>query len=156
MRIPITLSLLAILFSFASVDATQTLFVSPQGNDNWSGRLATPLEDHSDGPLASLKAARDIARSWIADSTRPREDILINLREGNYLLSQTLELTAEDAGIAPARVVWQAYPGETVRLHGGMVLKGFKRLDRTDIVNRIPPQHQDQVYVINLRKAGID
>ena len=99
MRIPITLSLLAILFSFASVDATQTLFVSPQGNDNWSGRLATPLEDHSDGPLASLKAARDIARSWIADSTRPREDILINLREGDYLLSQTLELTAADSGI---------------------------------------------------------
>ena len=156
MRIPITLSLLAILFSFASVDATQTLFVSPQGNDNWSGRLATPLEDHSDGPLASLKAARDIARSWIADSTRPREDILINLREGDYLLSQTLELTAADSGIGPAPVVWQAYPGETVRLHGGMVLKGFKRLDRTDIVNRIPPQHQDQVYVINLRKAGID
>jgi hypothetical protein len=35
-------------------------FVSPQGNDMWSGKLADPGE--SDGPFATLPRARDAIR----------------------------------------------------------------------------------------------
>jgi len=33
------------------------LYVSPNGNDQWSGRYPTPTQDRSDGPLASLAGA---------------------------------------------------------------------------------------------------
>ncbi len=39
-----------------------TFYVSPSGNDQWSGRRATPTADRTDGPLATLSAARDAVR----------------------------------------------------------------------------------------------
>ncbi len=40
----------------------ETLYVAPDGNDAWSGRLARPNADRTDGPLASLQGARDAIR----------------------------------------------------------------------------------------------
>ena len=37
-------------------------YVSPQGNDRWSGRLEQPNENHTNGPVASLAGARDKIR----------------------------------------------------------------------------------------------
>ena len=39
-----------------------TLHVSPTGEDRWSGTVAMPAGDGSDGPLATLSAARDAVR----------------------------------------------------------------------------------------------
>jgi len=44
-----------------------TLYVSPDGNDRWSGRLQRPNRDHNDGPLASLAGARDALRRTRAE-----------------------------------------------------------------------------------------
>ena len=38
------------------------VFVATGGNDAWSGKLAEPNADKTDGPLASLQRARDEAR----------------------------------------------------------------------------------------------
>ena len=37
--------------------AAPTVFVSPQGNDAWTGALAAPNAGGTDGPLATLPAA---------------------------------------------------------------------------------------------------
>lgn len=145
-----------ILLTANAALATRVLFVSPDGNDSWSGQLAIASADGSDGPFSSLAAAQSMARGWIADATRPREDIIINLREGVYPLSKTLELGSADAGIGPAPVVWQAYPGEIVLLHGGTELNGFMRLDESGIKSRIPEAHHGEVYVLDLKSQGID
>jgi hypothetical protein len=36
--------------------------VSPRGNDTWSGSLAEPNADRTDGPFATLERARDAIR----------------------------------------------------------------------------------------------
>ncbi|MEX0332211.1 MAG: right-handed parallel beta-helix repeat-containing protein [Puniceicoccaceae bacterium] len=146
----------ALLFTTHVTLATRVLFISPTGNDAWSGQLAEPSPDHSDGPLASLAAAQSIVRAWIADQSRPREDIIISLREGIYPLSETLELGMHDSGIGPAPVTWQAFPGEVVTLHGGTRLSGFKRLDKTGLESRIPTEFQGKVFVINLKQLEAD
>ena len=38
------------------------LYVAPEGNDAWSGRLPTPNAARTDGPATTLQAARDAAR----------------------------------------------------------------------------------------------
>ena len=48
---------LAIHHPVSFAQAETTLFVSPRGNDSWSGRVAVSAEDGSDGPLASLLKA---------------------------------------------------------------------------------------------------
>ncbi|MCK4962349.1 MAG: hypothetical protein KAS19_07675, partial [Anaerolineales bacterium] len=37
-------------------------YVSPQGNDRWSGRRTRPNKERTDGPVASLAGARDKIR----------------------------------------------------------------------------------------------
>jgi len=37
-------------------------YVSPDGNDNWSGRLECPNASKTDGPFATLTRARDAVR----------------------------------------------------------------------------------------------
>ena len=38
------------------------LYIASRGNDAWSGRLAVPNAEKTDGPLATLPAARDAIR----------------------------------------------------------------------------------------------
>jgi len=39
-----------------------TYYVAPDGNDAWSGHLARPNAEKTDGPVASLAGARDAVR----------------------------------------------------------------------------------------------
>ncbi|MEI8080054.1 MAG: hypothetical protein WCH61_10555, partial [bacterium] len=43
---------------------TVTLFVSPCGNDSWSGFRTEPAADGADGPLATPAAALAKLRQW--------------------------------------------------------------------------------------------
>ena len=55
----LTYLLIATLLAFALPAAMATdFYVSPDGNDAWSGKLARPNAAHTDGPLASLLGAR--------------------------------------------------------------------------------------------------
>ena len=42
-------------------------YVSLQGNDGWSGTLAAPMVDGTDGPFATLERARDAIRELKGD-----------------------------------------------------------------------------------------
>ena len=48
--------------------ATADFFVSPQGNDHWSGTRPDPNADRTDGPFSGLARARDarakLQRKW--------------------------------------------------------------------------------------------
>ena len=46
--------------------AAISLYVSPGGNDAWSGRLSDPNSAGTDGPLATVQKARDLLRAILA------------------------------------------------------------------------------------------
>src|SRR5271166_3395157 len=54
--------LTVVLLGVISPAAAETLYLVPDGNDAWSGRRSDPAADRSDGPVASLKGARDAVR----------------------------------------------------------------------------------------------
>ena len=56
----------------ASVCGAAEFYVATNGNDRWSGRFPEPNADRSDGPLASLAAARDAVRRPGQRPARPR------------------------------------------------------------------------------------
>lgn len=91
---------------------TAAFFVAPGGNDSWSGRLAAPNADGTDGPFASLERARAAMRASDVKTTY--------LRGGTYRLGATLELGAADSGVSIL-----AYPGETPVISGGESVTGF-------------------------------
>lgn len=61
----------------------ETLYVAPDGNDAWSGRIAAPDPAKQDGPLASLAGARAaIRRLKAAGGLRgPLEVVLRSVRK---------------------------------------------------------------------------
>jgi hypothetical protein len=99
-------------------------FVAPNGNDAWSGRLAEPNAAGTDGPLASLTAARDAVRA--ARKAGDRTAVSVQVRAGLHALPKGLSLGAEDSGTAEAPVIWRAYQDEKPVLIGGHAITGWK------------------------------
>jgi hypothetical protein len=125
------------------------LYVSPFGSDTWSGGLADPLPDGSDGPLATIEAARDRLRT-IKKERGLAGGATVWVRGGRYALESPLVFTPEDSGSlsyaegslhkgvdrfakrnetlfyldAPVRYV--AYPGETPVIDGGRRITGWR------------------------------
>src|SRR4051812_1836981 len=96
-------------------------FVSPQGKDTWTGKLADPGED--DGPFATVDRAREAVRALLRTVDRPRA-VRVVLRAGTYYLDSPLEFGPEDSGSQNAPVVYAAAAGEKVTLSGGRRLRG--------------------------------
>ena len=66
------------------------LYVSPQGNDAWSGKLPDPNAGKTDGPLATLDGARLAVRKLRqADAKRDRP-ITVLFRAGTYVLTSPI------------------------------------------------------------------
>jgi len=105
--------------------APHDLYVSPQGNDRWSGLLAEPNADASDGPFATLTRARDAVRALKSEANLPAA-LTVWLREGGYALKQPIVFGPEDS----APVTYAAYPGEQPVLSGGVKITGWQAEQR--------------------------
>ena len=94
---------------------SRTIFyVSPKGRDDWSGRLQRPNPEGTDGPVASLEKARDLARATATPD-------MIVMAAGDYYLKQPVMFGPEDAGL-----IITAGCGGAPILHGGPLVKGWK------------------------------
>ena len=105
--------------------AATMLFVSPNGNDAWSGRTATRVADGSDGPFATLTKARDELRRLKASGLL-KDGATVFVRGGTYELHETLTFGPEDSGTAQSPVVYRAYESEKPVLVGARRITGFK------------------------------
>jgi len=114
-----------------------TLYVSPVGNDAWSGRISEPNSTGTDGPFATLEHTRDHIRQSRTDGQLPSGGITVELRGGVYELSQPFELTVEDSGTEKAPIIYRAREGETVRIVGGQVVTGWTQIADSTVLNRL-------------------
>lgn len=102
------------------------LYVSPQGDDRWSGRLARPNASRQDGPFATLQRAQQAVRALKQQGmNRPIEVIVA---EGTYCLSEPLVFTPEDSGTAQNPITYRAQKAGRVILSGGRPVGGWRRV----------------------------
>ncbi|MCL4202531.1 MAG: right-handed parallel beta-helix repeat-containing protein [Pirellulaceae bacterium] len=103
----------------------RVLYVDPGGDDAWSGTLAAPNTGRTDGPVATVVQAQQIARGVNAEGiTAP---IIVLLREGTYWQNRPLVFTPEDSGTEACPVAYAAYPGERPVVSGGLPISGWKQ-----------------------------
>ena len=108
---------LAEVSSFEEIQAD--FYISTQGSDAWSGSLAEPNADGSDGPFASLDRARVAVRE-LKDKFKAEQKlengngsgIVVLIRSGVYTLDETVVFGLEDSGSAGCTISYEAYPGE--------------------------------------------
>jgi Right handed beta helix region len=96
-------------------------FVSPRGDDRWSGKLADPVD--GDGPFATVARAREAVRAALK-AREERRPVHVELRGGTYFLDAPLEFGPEDSGTPTAPVTYRAAASEKVILSGGRRLDG--------------------------------
>jgi hypothetical protein len=101
------------------------LYVAPDGNDAWSGRLARPNAARTDGPVASLTGARDALRRLKAQGPIA-EPVRVIVAAGQYQLTEPLMLAPEDSGTPQAPVSFEAAPGAHPVFSGGRRITGFQ------------------------------
>ncbi|MCP4256474.1 MAG: hypothetical protein GY774_02980 [Planctomycetes bacterium] len=101
-------------FSFEGKKAD--FYIAPNGNDSWSGKLAAPNIDLSDGPFATIERAQQavlelkskiylpkekpVETRWIGSAHKygSGRDILILIRGGYYPLEKAIRFSAVDGG----------------------------------------------------------
>ena len=146
----------AVMLGLFTSGYSATLYVSPAGSDNWSGRLSHPNADRSDGPLASLGGARDAIRKMRSDGGL-LEGIDVLVADGQYPLRETFVLTAEDSGTAAHPIRYQAAPGAQPVFTGGRRITGFQQAPDGRWVAEIPEVESGDWYFeqlwINDRRA---
>ncbi|MBR5024330.1 MAG: hypothetical protein IKX48_04635, partial [Victivallales bacterium] len=93
-----------------------TLYVSPKGNDAWSGAKETLQQP--DGPLASLDGARQRVRQLRVQGVK--EEITVLFEEGVYPLKEPVRFTPLDSGTEQGRTVYKwKTSGSDVIFEGG-------------------------------------
>ena len=102
----------------ASHAAEPRFYVATDGNDRWSGTLASPNPAGTDGPLKTLTAARDAVRK--TRDAGNQDTATITIRAGTYELTQPLLLRSLDSN-----TVYEAYENEKPIISGGRQISGF-------------------------------
>jgi hypothetical protein len=103
--------------------SAEECFVATDGNDGWSGTLPAPNADRTDGPLATLDAARDAIRRL--KQTGLTEAVRVVVRGGTFYLGGPFVLAPEDSGTEACPITYAAYPNEAPVLSGGQAIGGL-------------------------------
>jgi uncharacterized protein (TIGR03437 family) len=140
--------LITILGSTAA-PAAVTFYVSPAGNDYWSGTLPAPNSNNTDGPFATFDRARTIVQSI---SKAGLTGINVQFRAGTYYLPSTEMFTAADSGSATLQIVYQNYPGESPVISGGVRVQNWTNTGGNTWKTTLPPSTQ---YFQNLFYNGV-
>ncbi len=120
-------------------------YVSPQGNDEWSGRLAKPNADKTDGAFRTLARARDAVREFKKDNPR---DVTVLIRGGEYQLSETLVFGLEDSAAPGHEITYAAYGDETPVLTSAVQITDWRKPDHPHEL--LPPQAREKVFVADV------
>ncbi len=137
-----------------------TFFVSPEGNDDWSGRLPAPDAEKSDGPFRTLEKARDAVRTWRASADFDGKPTVVEIQPGTYSVDHALSLSGADSGTAASPVIWRgvrdAVGKPLAEILGGKAITGGKPVEDAAILARLQPNVRDKVLEYDLKALGID
>ena len=124
------------------------LHVSPAGDDDWSGLRREPNAQRTDGPLATVTAARDRIRTMRED--RPKLDpVTVHVSPGVYRMGEPLRLEPRDS-----HVTYRGGGEERPVLSGGQVIAGWRRGEGELWSAPVAPEWQfSQLFVNGQRRT---
>ena len=120
-------------------------YVSTQGSDKWSGTLAIPNAEGTDGPFATLEHAKNAVQDLKKNKSK---DVVVLIRGGVYKLEKTVVFGLKDSGVGNATITYEAYPNETPVFSSGQEIKGWKKV--TIEIPGLPAKAKGNIYVANV------
>ncbi len=124
-----------------------TLFVATDGKDANPGTQQRPF--------GTIQRARDEIRELKRNGGLPEGGIAVQVGGGQYKITATLSLGAEDSGTETAPIVYRARDGETPTFTGGVRLAGFRPVPDARILARLPEEARSKVVQVDLAAYGV-
>jgi hypothetical protein len=119
-------------------------YVSTIGNDNWTGKLAEPNANKTDGPFATIARAKNAVRIIKKDCYR---NIYVLIRGGEYRLLETEVFTPADSHYDSYQIVYMAYPDENPVFSSDIAITGWKLASS---IKGLPSNANGKVFVAPL------
>ncbi|MFC2087775.1 right-handed parallel beta-helix repeat-containing protein, partial [Bacteroidota bacterium] len=157
LRILMVSMLLTVIIKGSTPDVLpeKIYYIATDGNDTWSGEVASPNEEKTDGPLATLEGAREKIRELKTTYGSLPFPVIVQVRKGTYRLDKTFVLGPEDSGTKECPVTYMAYPGEKVIISGSKKIEvQWKKYKGEIYVCTIPEVKQGEWYFRDLFVNG--
>ena len=119
-----TLLLLFTLF-ISTAFAEISFYVSPEGDDSWSGQSADP--QGGDGPFVTFDRAQQAVRK-LKREKKLVEPVVVYFRSGVYPLTKKILFLPEDSGSKDAPITYKPYGDEKVQFSGGRRITGWQHI----------------------------
>jgi hypothetical protein len=129
---------LSVASSDAETTAQTVFYVSPQGSDRNPGTETAPFR--------SIRFAQKAVRKALSDEQAAK--ITVYLRQGIYLLDETLVFDLRDSAPEGGRVVYSGFPDETAVISAGLSITNWERLKRS--VPGLPDKARESIWVASL------
>jgi hypothetical protein len=143
------LALFICLFSLSAIGGT--FYVATNGNDSWSGTLASPNGGNTDGPFLTLPAARNASR--IANPQTSA--CVVYVEQGNYIMDSQLFLTNTDSGSLAHPMIYSNYPGHSPILIGGHFLTTWSAVTNATVLAKLSASAQTNVVQADVSSYSI-
>ncbi|MCU1302945.1 MAG: hypothetical protein JWQ87_3229 [Candidatus Sulfotelmatobacter sp.] len=104
----------------AGQSSAADFYVAPNGKDTWSGTLADPNSNNTDGPFATISRAQTAVQKILQNPKGRTKPIQVLVRAGTFYITQPLNFTSADSGTTNLPVNWSNYPNEVPVISGGM------------------------------------
>lgn len=136
----------SLLVSFTAVAEPADFYLSTRGNDAWSGTLAEPNSDQTDGPFATIQQAQKRVRNL--QQRAEKTSIVVQIRGGEYRLDETVIFDLRDSRLQGAFTSYQSAPGEKPIFHSDLVIKNWKKPKSR--IPFLPKVAQGKVWIADL------
>jgi hypothetical protein len=139
--IAVIISACSIASRAAATSSATTFYVSPAGNDSWSGTSRST-------PFATVGGAQNAIRSLKANGLS--QPVTVYLLGGTYNLTTPVVFTPEDSGTSAAPITYAAYPSQQPIISGGQQITGWSPYTGTNI----PAAAQGKVWSAQVAGGG--
>ncbi|MFO7937851.1 MAG: right-handed parallel beta-helix repeat-containing protein [Kiritimatiellia bacterium] len=136
-------------------NAGLVLYVSPTGNDNFSGRQYEMDADEKEGPFTSLERSRDEIRKIKKTTGLPDGGVTVVIMKGRYERSSPLLLSEEDSGTEKSPIAYRGEPGAEVVVSGAERVTGWELVSDPAILERLPEEARGKIYQADLKALGV-
>jgi hypothetical protein len=123
--VPIVTLMVALSLSTPVASAQTTIYVSPHGDDTWSGSAAARDGISERGPFATVQRAQQEIRR-LKSRGELEHPVTVYLRGGTYELAEPIVFTSEDSGLPNSPITYTNVPGEEPLLSGGTRIDGWQ------------------------------
>ena len=141
----LALTLMLSMLTVCSAENTDKLqlFVATDGSESATGTI--------DNPFKTIEQARDKIREIKKNGQYPAGGIVVNIRNGVYRITETINFTAEDSGTEAAPVIYRGYMNEKPVITGAVeIIAKAEAITDEKILKKLDKKVADKIKQIDL------